>query len=72
LPDLALGLDYFLVQRVKEKLASIRLTPETIKRTWSGVMRGIGVDKLIAAFRWWTAALSVFRSTANTWRNLKT
>jgi hypothetical protein len=35
---------------VKEELAGIRLTPETIKTTWEGVIRGIGVDKFAAAW----------------------
>jgi hypothetical protein len=38
---------------VKEELAGIRLTPETLKKTWDGVTRSIGVDEFAAAFRRW-------------------
>jgi histone-lysine N-methyltransferase SETMAR len=51
-PDLAPA-DYFLFRRMKEELAGIRLTPETLKKTWDGVTRSIGVDKFAAAFRRW-------------------
>jgi histone-lysine N-methyltransferase SETMAR len=51
-PDLAPA-DYFLFRRVKEELAGLRLTPETLKNTWEGVVRSIGVDEFAAAFRRW-------------------
>jgi hypothetical protein len=51
-PDLAL-VDYFLFRRVKEELAGLRLTPGTLKNTWEGVVRSIGVDEFAAAFRRW-------------------
>jgi hypothetical protein len=51
-PDLAPA-DYFLFRRVKEELAGIQLTPETLKKTWYGVTRSIGIDKFAAAFRRW-------------------
>ncbi len=52
LPDLAPA-DFFLFRRVKEELAGIRLTPETLKKTWDGVTRSIGLDEFAAAFRCW-------------------
>jgi histone-lysine N-methyltransferase SETMAR len=51
-PDLAPA-DYFLFRRVKEELAGLRLTPESLKNTREGVVRSIGVDKFAAAFRHW-------------------
>jgi histone-lysine N-methyltransferase SETMAR len=51
-PDLAPA-DFFLFRRVKEELAGKRLTPETLKKTWDGVTRSIGVDEFAAAFRRW-------------------
>jgi hypothetical protein len=57
---------------VKEELAGVRLTPESLKKSWEGVLRTIGADEFAAAFRrWWTAATSVSGSTADTSRNLK-
>jgi hypothetical protein len=51
-PDLAPA-DFFLFRRVKEELAGIRLTPESLKKSWEGVLRTIGADEFAAAFRRW-------------------
>ncbi len=51
-PDLALA-NFFLFRRVKEELAGIRLTPETIKTSCEGVIRGIAMEEFVAAFRRW-------------------
>jgi hypothetical protein len=45
--------DFFLFRRVKEELAGIQLSPETIKKAWEGVVRGIAVEEFAIAFRWW-------------------
>jgi hypothetical protein len=41
--DLALA-DFFLFRRVKEELAGVWLTPESLKKSWEGVLRTIGPD----------------------------
>jgi histone-lysine N-methyltransferase SETMAR len=51
-PDLAPA-DFFLFKRVKEELAGVRLSPETIKKAWEWVVRGIAVEELAVAFRRW-------------------
>jgi histone-lysine N-methyltransferase SETMAR len=51
-PDLAPA-DFFLFRRVKEELAGVRLTPETIKTAWEGVVRGIAAEEFAVAFRRW-------------------
>jgi hypothetical protein len=38
---------------VKEELAGIRLTPETIKTTCEGVIRDIAMEEFVAAVRRW-------------------
>jgi histone-lysine N-methyltransferase SETMAR len=45
--------DFFLFRRVKEELAGVRLSPETIKKAWEGVMRGIAMEEFAVAFRRW-------------------
>ncbi len=45
--------EYLLFWRVKEELAGICLTPESLKKTWEGVVRSVGIDKFAAAFRHW-------------------
>jgi hypothetical protein len=52
LPDLAPA-DYYLFWRVKEELSGIQLTLESLKNTWVGVIRSIGVAKFATAFRCW-------------------
>jgi hypothetical protein len=42
-----------LFRRVKEELAGVRLTPETIKTAWEGVVRGIAAEEFAVAFRRW-------------------
>ena len=51
-PDLAPA-DYFLFPRVKELLAGRRLTQETIKTTWEGVLRLVSKDEFATAFQRW-------------------
>jgi hypothetical protein len=38
---------------VKEELAGIQLSLETIKKAWEGVVRGIAVETFAVAFRRW-------------------
>ncbi len=38
---------------MKEELAGVRLTPETIKKTWEGVVQSISVEEFAIAFRQW-------------------
>jgi hypothetical protein len=38
---------------VKEELAGLHLTQESLKSAWEGVMRTIGEDEFATAFRWW-------------------
>jgi histone-lysine N-methyltransferase SETMAR len=45
--------DFFLFRRVKEELAGIRLSPETIKKAWEGVVRDIAMEEFAVAFRRW-------------------
>jgi hypothetical protein len=45
--------DFFLFRKVKEELASLHLTQESLKSTWEGVMRTIAEDEFPAAFRRW-------------------
>jgi hypothetical protein len=45
--------DFLLFWRVKEELASIWLTPESLKKTWEEIVRSVGIDKFAAAFRHW-------------------
>jgi histone-lysine N-methyltransferase SETMAR len=71
-PDLAPA-DYFLFRRVKEELAGLRLTPESLKNTLEGVIRSISFDEFAAAFRLWLDQCnktSAFVSMADTSRNL--
>jgi hypothetical protein len=48
--DLA-PVDYFLFRRVKEELAGIRLTLESLKKSLEGVTRTISVDEFAKAFK---------------------
>jgi hypothetical protein len=50
--DLA-SADFFLFRRVKEELAGVWLTPESLKKSWEGVLRTIGPDEFATAFRRW-------------------
>jgi hypothetical protein len=43
----------FLFRRVKEELAGIWLTAETIKKTWESVVQNIAVEEFAIAFRQW-------------------
>jgi hypothetical protein len=52
LPDLAPA-DFFLSRKVKEELASVHLTQESLKSTWERVMRTIVRDEFAVAFRQW-------------------
>ena len=46
--------DYFLFPRVKEMLAGRRLTQETLKTAWDGVLRNISKEEFAAQnFLWW-------------------
>jgi hypothetical protein len=45
--------DYFFFQRVEEEIAGIRLTLESLKKTWEGVIRSINIDEFTATFRQW-------------------
>jgi hypothetical protein len=38
---------------VKEELAGIRLTLKSLKKTWEGIIRNIGIDEFAIAFSWW-------------------
>jgi histone-lysine N-methyltransferase SETMAR len=51
-PDLAPA-DFFLFRKVKEKLASLHLTQESLKSPWEGVTHTIAEDKFATAFRRW-------------------
>ena len=51
-PDLAPA-DFFLFRRVKEELAGLHLTQESLKTAWEGVTRTIAEDEFAAAFRRW-------------------
>ncbi len=42
-----------MFRRVKEELAGLWLTPESLKKSWEGVLRNIGTDEFAAAFRRW-------------------
>jgi len=51
-PDLAPA-DFFLFKKVKEELAGLTLTQQSLKKTWEGVTRGITAEEFAAAFRRW-------------------
>lgn len=51
-PDLAPA-DFFLCRKVKEELAGLTLSTETLKTTWEGVISTIGEEEFAAAFRRW-------------------
>jgi hypothetical protein len=51
-PDLAPA-DFFLFRKVKEQLAGLNLTQESLKSTWEGVMCTIGEDEFATTFLWW-------------------
>jgi histone-lysine N-methyltransferase SETMAR len=51
-PDLAPA-DFFLFRRVKEELAGLTLSQETIKKAWEGVIKNIAKEHFAAAFRSW-------------------
>jgi hypothetical protein len=51
-PDLAPA-DFLLFRRVKEELAGLHLTQESLKTAWEGVTRTIAEDEFAAAFRRW-------------------
>jgi transposase len=50
-PDLAPA--DFLFRKVKEELAGLHLTQESLKSAWEGVTRTIGEDEFATAFRRW-------------------
>ncbi len=50
-PDLAPA--DFLFRKVKEELAGLHLTQESLKSAWEGVTRAIGKDEFATAFRRW-------------------
>ncbi len=50
-PDLAPA--DFLLRKVKEELAGLHLTQESLKSAWEGVTRTIGEDEFATAFRRW-------------------
>ena len=52
LPDFS-PVDDFLFTKVKQQLAGLSLTQESLKKTWGGVSRTIIVDEFAAAFRRW-------------------
>jgi hypothetical protein len=51
LPNLAPA-DFFLFRKVKEQLAGLHLTQESLKRMCEGVMHTIAEEKFATAFRW--------------------
>jgi hypothetical protein len=51
-PDLTL-VGFFFFRRVKEELAGVRSTPETIKKDWEGVMQSITMEEFTVTFRRW-------------------
>jgi histone-lysine N-methyltransferase SETMAR len=51
-PDLAPA-DFFLFRKVKEELAGLTLTQESLKSAWEGVVRNIAEDEFAVAFRRW-------------------
>jgi hypothetical protein len=48
-PDLAPA-DFFLFQKVKEQLAGLHLTQESLKSVWEGVTHTIAEDEFTTAF----------------------
>jgi hypothetical protein len=52
LPDLAPA-DFFLFRKVKEELAGLHLTQDSLKSAWEGVVRNITEDEFAVAFRRW-------------------
>jgi hypothetical protein len=48
--NLALA-DFFLLRKVKEKLASFQLFQESLKNDWEETIRSIGKDEFDATFR---------------------
>jgi hypothetical protein len=48
-PDLAPA-DFFLFQKVKEQLAGLHLTQESLRSVWEGVTRTIAEDKFTTAY----------------------
>ena len=51
-PDLAPA-DFFLFRKVKEELAGLSLTADSLKQTWEGVIRGIAAEDFATAFQRW-------------------
>jgi histone-lysine N-methyltransferase SETMAR len=51
-PDLAPA-DFFLFRKVKEELAGLNLTQESLKSNWEGVVRNIAEDEFAVAFSRW-------------------
>jgi hypothetical protein len=49
-PDLA-PVDFFLFQKVKEQLAGLHLTQESLRSVWEGVTHTIAQDEFATAFR---------------------
>jgi hypothetical protein len=49
-PDLA-PVDFFLFQKVKEQLASLHLTQESLKSVWEGVTHTITEDEFTTTFQ---------------------
>jgi histone-lysine N-methyltransferase SETMAR len=49
-PDLAPA-DFFLFQKVKEQLAGLHLTQESLKSLWEGVTHTIAEDEFATSFR---------------------
>jgi hypothetical protein len=45
--------DIFQFRKVKEVLAGLHLTQESLKNAWQGVMRTITKDEFAIAFRPW-------------------
>ncbi len=49
-PDLAPA-DFFLSRKVKEQLAGLHLTQESLRSVWEGVTHTIAEDEFATAFR---------------------
>jgi hypothetical protein len=54
--------DFSLFQKVKEELAGLHLTQESLKSAWEGVTRTIGEDEFATAFwRWYECSKKCVR-----------
>jgi hypothetical protein len=51
-PDLVPA-DFFLFRKVKEELAGLHLTQDSLKSAWEGVMRNITEDEFAVAYSRW-------------------